>query len=134
VAYAKFGSEETSPLYITAGQIYVPFGAYETNMVSEPLTLELGETRETSLQVGFVKGDFAGSVYAFNGDNEKNGDSKIKSWGANLPVVRETPQTPSSRSWLLNSDFVYPTKRTNDEKNPTFSLGFAPLRPARGGP
>jgi len=36
------GNAERSPLYLTAGKFVVPFGAYETNMISDPLTLEIG--------------------------------------------------------------------------------------------
>lgn len=87
IAYATIGNLEENPLYATVGQIYVPFGAYETNMVSDPLTLELGETRETALQLGFVKDAFNGSVYVFNGDNES--DNHVSSWGANLGFAQE---------------------------------------------
>lgn len=89
VASVTFANPEQSPWFVTAGQIYVPFGAYETNMVSDPLTLEIGETRETALQAGFVKGDFNGSLYVFNGDNEKDGKSQIGAWGAALGFARE---------------------------------------------
>ncbi len=84
VAFVTIANPEQSPLFLTAGQIYVPFGAYETNLVSDPLTLEIGETRETALQGGFVRGGFNGSVYVFNGTNKKDGKNQIGSWGANL--------------------------------------------------
>ncbi len=32
--------------YFNGGRMYVPFGVYESNLVSDPLTLEIGETRE----------------------------------------------------------------------------------------
>jgi len=34
---------------LTAGQLYVPFGAFETGLISDPLTLEIGETRESTV-------------------------------------------------------------------------------------
>lgn len=63
-----------------AGQFYVPFGVYETAMVSDPLTLELGEARETAIAVGIDQGGLHAEVYAFNGDLE-NEDS-IGTFGA----------------------------------------------------
>lgn len=90
VAYVKLQNTDVTPLFLTAGQIYLPFGNYETQMVSDPLTLDIGETRETALQVGFVGGDIYGSVYAFNGDNEKDGKDRIRSWGTNVGLARET--------------------------------------------
>ena len=47
--YITLANADVSPLFLTAGQIYVPFGAFETHMVSDPLTLEIGETRESTL-------------------------------------------------------------------------------------
>lgn len=40
------------PWYITGGQTYVPFGVFETNLISDPLTLEIGETRESVVLAG----------------------------------------------------------------------------------
>jgi hypothetical protein len=78
------GNLEKFPLYLTAGKMYVPFGSFESNMISDPLTLELGETRESAAQVGFAVSDFYGSLYAFNSDiNETGDDDKIASFGAN---------------------------------------------------
>ena len=79
------GNLEKFPLYLTAGKMYVPFGAFESNMISDPLTLELGETRESAAQVGFEASGFYGSFYAFNSDiNETGDDDEIKSFGANV--------------------------------------------------
>lgn len=77
--------------FLTTGQFYMPFGAYESNMISDPLTLEIGETRESALQVGFENGPFSGSAYAFNGTNKRNGgdENRIDNWGANLAVAHE---------------------------------------------
>lgn len=57
---------------LMAGQVYVPFGVYDTHLVSDPLTLEIGETRETALQGNFGSGNVSWSAYLFKGDNRKN--------------------------------------------------------------
>jgi len=78
------GNLEKFPIYLTAGKMYVPFGSFESNMISDPLTLELGETRESAAQVGFEASGFYGFFYAFNSDiNETGDDDKIASFGAN---------------------------------------------------
>ena len=46
--FITLGNLEKFPLYFAAGKMYVPFGAFETNMISDPLTLELGENNESS--------------------------------------------------------------------------------------
>lgn len=84
-ATITLGNLEKFPLYLTAGKMYVPFGCFQTNMISDPLTLELGETNETAVQVGFESAGFYGSVYGFNGDISESGESdKIDAWGANV--------------------------------------------------
>jgi hypothetical protein len=45
-----------SKAYLAVGQLYVPFGNFESHLISDPLTLELGEAREKAAQVGFEKG------------------------------------------------------------------------------
>ncbi len=87
--YITIYNPDVAPVYFTGGQIYVPFGVYETNLVSDPLTLELGETRETAALVGFEYQGFGGSVYGFNGDTKLNGDNRISGWGANLGYAWE---------------------------------------------
>jgi hypothetical protein len=69
------------PWFINAGRQYVPFGTYETYLVSDPLTLELGETRETAVLFGLASTGFVGAFYVFNGDSEKSGDN-IDHYGA----------------------------------------------------
>ena len=70
------------PLYLRAGEFYVPFGNFESNMISDPLTLEVGETRETAIEVGFENTGFYGGIYGFNGDVDKDGeDSEIDNFG-----------------------------------------------------
>lgn len=54
-------------LLITVGKKYLPFGKFETNMVSDPFTLELGETVETTLMASYKHKIFSGSVFFFNG-------------------------------------------------------------------
>jgi uncharacterized coiled-coil protein SlyX len=102
LAYVTIANPDVAPVFLTAGQIYVPFGAYETNLISDPLTLEIGETRETTVQLGFVYQGFAGSVYAFNGDNDIDGDSRIGSWGANLLYGQEREDI----TWTVGAGYI----------------------------
>ncbi|MFP4453368.1 MAG: LbtU family siderophore porin [Desulfobacterales bacterium] len=79
------------PAYVNVGKMYVPFGNFETHMISDPLTLELGETRESAIQAGLEMNGFYGSVYLFNGDvDEFDKDSHIDNYGANAGFVMES--------------------------------------------
>lgn len=89
-AYITLGNTDEFPLTLTGGRLTVPFGAYETNMVSDPLTLEIGETGEDALVVGFEQAGFYSSVYVFNGDTNEGGDeSNIEQFGATVGYSME---------------------------------------------
>ena len=99
------GNLEKFPLYLNAGKMYVPFGSFESNMISDPLTLELGETRESAALVGFEVSDFYGSLYAFNSDiNETGDDDTIASFGANAGYgyVNDKMSLDLGADWINN--------------------------------
>ncbi|MFH0727804.1 MAG: LbtU family siderophore porin [Pseudomonadota bacterium] len=96
---------DTLPLYLKAGKTYVPFGKFESNMISDPLTLELGETRETALETGFHAGGFHGAVYAFNGDMDIEGDENhIDNYGitAGFTMEKEGFALDVGVGWINN--------------------------------
>ncbi|SDY13469.1 hypothetical protein SAMN05421644_13225 [Allochromatium warmingii] len=101
-AFVTLANAAVSPLFLTAGQLYVPFGVYDSNLVSDPLTLELGETRETALQLGFEQQGFAGSVYVFNGDHNVDGRDRVASWGATLGFAHEQ----ADRAWSASVGYL----------------------------
>lgn len=57
----------TEQLTVIVGQTVVPFGVFETNMISDPLTLELAETGATAIQADYAMGNMSASFYLFNG-------------------------------------------------------------------
>lgn len=84
-AHITLGASEEIPYYLQAGKLYVPFGVYETNMISDPLTLELGEIVDTAVQVAVEMSGFRGSIYFFNGEtDEANEDDKVRCFGASV--------------------------------------------------
>ncbi len=90
--YITMAMNKTTSL--VAGRMYVPFGSFESNMVSDPLTLELGETSETALLLGMESGNVSGSVYTFNGDADEDkeiadGDNAALSFGANIAFAND---------------------------------------------
>lgn len=96
---------DTLPLHLKAGKTYVPFGKFESNMISDPLTLELGETRETAVEIGFNAGGVYGAVYAFNGDMDIEGDeSHIDNYGitAGFAMEKEGLTLDVGVGWINN--------------------------------
>lgn len=69
------------------GRQYVPFSPFYSHMISDPLTLELGETRETAVLGGYRTDLVAVELFVFHGDAEKEGgEDHIDDWGAHLTV------------------------------------------------
>mgnify|MGYP000916669688 CR=1 FL=1 len=88
--FITLDGEDIVPLYLTAGKMYVPFGNYETFFISDPLTLEIGETRESGVRAGFYNDLLDASAAVFNGDvgkirDDDHIDSFVGSIAFSLP-------------------------------------------------
>lgn len=82
-AFIRLDGEDVLPFYLQAGKMYVPFGNFDSMFISDPLTLELGETRESAALVGYANDQFDLSVGVFNGDIDETGkDDHIDSFVA----------------------------------------------------
>ncbi len=73
--YIRLDGEDVIPLYLQVGKMSVPFGHFDSFFISAPLTLELGETRESAAIVGYANNNFDLSFGVFNGDIDEEGDS-----------------------------------------------------------
>lgn len=67
--FIKLDGKDAMPLYLMAGKIYVPFGKYETHMLTDPLTQDLGETVEGAVQVGFANDWIDVGLALYQGDS-----------------------------------------------------------------
>lgn len=102
-AFVTWHAMPEEKLDITAGKKYLSFGKYDTSMVSDPLTLELGETnRKEVLQASTKNGNLSATGYLFNGEAEKtNGTGKHKS-GFGLSVGYETEKLSGGIDYVSN--------------------------------
>lgn len=99
------GNVEETGFAVTAGKLYVPFGVYETALISDPLTLELGETREGAVVVDGAAGNFYGGAYAFNSAiNDDDEDDMIDAFGVMAGYAFETDgmSVDLSAGWISN--------------------------------
>ena len=79
------GNTDEIPVFLQAGRFIVPFGIYEGNTISDPLTNEAFETKEDAVLAGFESNGFYANAYVFNGEtNEGGGDDIIEHFGGNL--------------------------------------------------
>lgn len=75
--YITFEGGDKIPLYLSMGKLYVPFGNYESHMVSDPMTLEIGETSESAIQAGFENSLCNINIAVFNGDVDEAGEDDV---------------------------------------------------------
>jgi len=87
--FITLSGTESFPAYLIAGRQYIPFGNYDSQFVTDPTTLILGETNEGALVVGYRYGGemIDVSVGAFNGRAKKIGkDDAIDSFVGSIVV------------------------------------------------
>ncbi len=81
--FLTIGHLDKSPVYFSAGQMYVPFGTYSSMILSNPDTLVLGRTLERAMLLGLYKSGFYASAYGFNGAVNVNDNTDINGYGVN---------------------------------------------------
>ena len=64
------GGTENIAWSLELGKLYIPFGAFHSHFVSDPLTLELGETRKSAAIFGYSHDLFTVRLGSFNGDSD----------------------------------------------------------------
>jgi len=67
VAVVKLANLLDKPLMLNIGKMYVPFGEFYTEMVSDPLTLDFAETNRPALQVSLQNQIVHPSLTVFSG-------------------------------------------------------------------
>jgi hypothetical protein len=74
--FITLAGTESFPAYLIAGRQYIPFGYFDSHFVTDPVTLELGETNDGAVVAGYRFGgemvDIA--VGAFNGRVKEIGE------------------------------------------------------------
>lgn len=69
------------------GRQYLPFGRYHSHFISDPLILELGETRGTALVAGYAREPWSLSAFVYDGRAERDGgETHIDDFGASLQL------------------------------------------------
>ena len=108
-AFFVLGDIDKFPLFLTAGRLVVPFGistgdpVADVLTISDPLTIEVFETREDVILLGLqTYRGFNTGVYVFNGDTHDGGEDHIEHIGATFGYVR----TGYGWSFDIDVDFI----------------------------
>jgi hypothetical protein len=102
-ATITLGNTEKFPLTLTAGKFYVPFGNFETNMIQDPLTLEIGEINDSGAAIGFEANGFTAALYGYKGMDETD-DSDTMAYGvmAGYGYDKDDLSLTGGLSWTSN--------------------------------
>lgn len=88
-AYLRMKKED-SPFFAEAGRMTQAFGNFATGMISDPLTLELGETKHhATLRVGYEADPVTASIAVLKGDLQKTGKDDINTIVASIGAAGE---------------------------------------------
>ncbi len=81
--FVTIGNLDKTPFYLTAGQVYLPFGRYYSGLNTAPLTLSLARIKDQAVILGYAKGNFSMQGYTFSGINGNTRSTAFHSGGLN---------------------------------------------------
>jgi hypothetical protein len=87
MGFVNIGNLDKSPIYFTAGQLYVPFGRYSSAMISAPLTMNLSRTKTRPFIFGYKSQEDSGPFAALYGYKSDTTLGKSGIGGVNLGYV-----------------------------------------------
>lgn len=105
-ATLRFGPPE-GPWSVSAGQQFLPFGFFDTRMFSEPLTLELGETNEIAVSLGWSSGGLTTTLFGFGRNDDLEAANGVAGYGAAVSYSSEREETGLALNLALTSDLSY---------------------------
>ena len=82
--FLTIGDLSRTPFYVTAGQMYAPFGLYRSTMLTTPVTKSMGRVLQRMMLVGYDDGDFAGSLYGYHSSLSGKNTVPFNEGGINL--------------------------------------------------
>lgn len=84
-AFVTVGDLDQLPTFASAGLFFLPSGYYYTNMVSRPLTREVGRSRDNVVSITTVWESLRGTIFGFDSERPRVGHSDtLSQWGASL--------------------------------------------------
>lgn len=81
--FVTIGDLNSFPLYVTAGQMYAPYGVYIDGLVTNPLTQLIGRALIRTALVGYSQDGVYAETYAYKGDTYIGNRNSIDEGGLN---------------------------------------------------
>ena len=98
-------------LNITLGKLYIPFGTFETHQVNDTLALEIAETQDTAINMGFSLNHLSAEAYVF-----ANQEGKLNQSGLRLSFHNHSLNLTADYIFnILNSNTFIDLAEENDD-------------------
>lgn len=126
-AFIVFGNLDRSPTYASVGREFMSSGSYSTNMVSRPLTREIGRFRANEATLGTIWEGFRANIFGY--DNERqltSDDSKsVDKWGAQIEYFSQMSdffEDTFSDDWSFKAGAAYVNDLSTGESYDTSNV------------
>lgn len=125
MGFVNIGNLDRTPLYFTAGQLYVPFGRYSSSMISSPLPLSLSRTKARPFIVGYKSQEATGPFAAIYGYKSDTTLGRSGVGGVNLGYIYKLGKTNGEigASYISSIDDATGMQGTGSTPGTTFG-GF----------
>ena len=104
--FVTIGGAEGVPPFLTLGKLTLPFGLYETSMISDPLTQELGEIKTYAAVLGVEWQGLYASSFIYDGstidDDDDGRDLKVFGAGAGYLYEKDDLVFMAGGAWVEN--------------------------------
>ncbi len=81
--FVTVGNLNAAPIYLTAGQLYAPFGSYANSLVTTPLTQAVGRELVRAATLGYSADGLYAETYMYNGDTYIKNRNTLNEGGVN---------------------------------------------------
>lgn len=82
--FVTIGNLEKSPFYFSIGQMFTPFGRYDSAMITTPLTQSMARTAARAAVLGFSEGSVFAQIYGYNSLSQDKGEWPTDEVGVNV--------------------------------------------------
>jgi hypothetical protein len=90
-AFIVLGNLDELPTYASAGLMFLPNGSFYTNMVTRPLTREIGRQRDNAAVLGTTWEGWRANIFGFDSERQlsEDGNDSVNQWGASFDYNTE---------------------------------------------
>ena len=103
-AYIALFDTGDRPFYFSVGKMELPFARYDTNMISDPFTLEIAEAFDPAVRLDVEYQDIGASAFAAKGSRFRTDNSALRLFGGSMGYAFETDDLGLSvgAGWINN--------------------------------